>query len=282
MGGRGVSLGIHDETEPAPFAPSRVAMNAFRKGGAIVLALVTLAVVARDVSAQGPHLNVDARPESNGPTEAGPINGCVSVTSGESFDIDITISDVEELLAWEIYFEYDPSVVEIVDRDVRLFQAANRGSAVYDVSERLPDDDGLYRLAAADIADPPSPDSGSGALARLTLRAIAPGTSTAAITLFDVDGDGKPDLGPFLRNTDGDPIGDADGDAFFDGAGASATIAVDADCPPGSGGPNSATGGSNGRSTRVAIILATSLAVAAATVGAFVYLHRRRARAEPQ
>jgi len=204
------------------------------------------------------------------------------VSSGASFDIDIVVDDVEDLLAWEIYLEYDPTIVEIVERDVRLFQGANPGSSVYDVSEALPDNAGLYRLAAADTGDPPSPDSGSGVLARLTFKAIAPGVSTASLARRDLDGDGKPDQGPFLRNVDAVPIGDIDGDTLFDGAGANAEIAVDAPCPPGSAGPPPAADTSpDDNGIRAVYILGMGLAAAAlAGISGFLVLYRRRARAQ--
>ena len=249
----------------------------------IVLALISLAATAPTVLAQGPRLGVDADPEGNGPTQLGPNNPCVSVASGDIFNLDITISDVQELLAWEIYLEYDPAIVEIVERDVSPFQGVNPGSSVYDVSESLPDSDGLYRVAAADTADPPSPDSGSGVLARLTLKATAPGISTASLARRDLNDDGKPDLGPFLRNIDAEPIGDDDGDSFFDGPTDNAQIAVDTPCPPGSG-----VSGTTVRATptdggmRLLYILAPSLAIAiVAGLTAFAFLYQRRGRAQP-
>jgi hypothetical protein len=140
--------------------------------------------------------------------------------------------DVTDLLAWEAYFVYDNTIVSVVDHDLQMFQAANDGSNVFDVSENLPDLDGQYRLSGADIGDPPAPDSGSGVLASLTLKALGPGTSPARLASVDVNGDGKIDLGTFLRDVAGNPISDADGDGVFDGQTFDAEIAVDTACPP--------------------------------------------------
>jgi len=151
--------------------------------------------------------------------------------------VDIFVKDVTDLLAWEVYFTYDSSIVNIVDHDVEMFQAGNEGSNVFDLSEVLPDLDALYLLAAADLGDPPAPDSGSGVLARLTLKAVGPGISPARVSPIDFNNDGTMDLGPFLNDLHGDPIGDADNDGLFDGQISAAQIAVDTACPPGTVAP---------------------------------------------
>lgn len=246
----------------------------------MLTALVAVTVTPQGTSAQEPMLSVDADPTGNEATEVGPHNSCISVATGDSFDIDIVIRDVEDLLAWELYFEYDPTIVEILKRDVRLFQSANRGSAVYDVSEPLPDDDGLYRLAAADTADPVSPDSGSGVLARLSFVAIGPGVSTASLARRDLNGDGKLDIGPFLRNTDAEPIGDDDGDTLFDNVSGAAQIAVDSPCPPETSSTPLATDTASSDSGNPTVyILGLGLGAAAlAVVSVLLILFKRRAR----
>ncbi len=176
-------------------------------------------------------IGVDADPAANTATSLGPIDSCVSVSSGDTFDVDILVTDVVDLLAWEIYFIYDRGIVSIVDHDVQMFQAANEGSNIFDLSEVLPDLDARYGLAAADLAQPPAPDSGSGVLARLTLKAVGPGLSPASLAPIDINDDGKIDLGPFLNNVRGDPIDDLDDDGFFDGQIFDAQIAVDTACP---------------------------------------------------
>lgn len=176
-------------------------------------------------------IGIDAYPAGNTASSLGAIDTCVSVSTGDTFQVDLFVTDVVDLLAWEAYFVYDMTIVDILGRDVMMFQAANPGSNVFDVSESLPDIDGWYRIATADIADPPAPDSGSGVLARLTLKAVGAGVSLASLSPIDVNNDGKLDLGPLLKNSQGHSIGDADGDSFFDGPISNAEIAVDAACP---------------------------------------------------
>jgi len=182
-------------------------------------------------------IGIDANPVGSTATSLGPIDSCVSVSTGDTFDVAIFVTDVTDLLAWEVYFTYDSSIVNIVDHDVEMFQAGNEGSNVFDLSEVLPDLDALYLLAAADLGDPPAPDSGSGVLARLTLKAVGPGISPARVSPIDFNNDGTMDLGPFLNDLHGKPIGDADNDGLFDGQISAAQIAVDTACPPGTVAP---------------------------------------------
>ena len=179
----------------------------------------------------GPALAVDADPAGNEATSLSTIDGCASISVGDTFQVDITITDVVDLLAWEVQFVYDPSIVTLEGRDAQMFLAANAGSNVFDASHGTPDEDGLYRVAAADIADPPAPDSGSGVLARLTLSAVSAGVSPASLPLIDATGDGKANLGPTLTDDAGQHLGDTDEDGFFDGPVADAWIAVDVPCP---------------------------------------------------
>jgi len=247
---------------------------------ALALALMALTATSPGVSAQGPRLSVDADPQGNGPTQMGSPTPCLSVANGDSFQLDIVVDDVQELLAWEIYFEYDPTIVKIVGRDVRMFQDANPGSSVFDVSDSLPDSDGLYLLSAVDTADPPSPDSGSGVLARLTLTATAPGISAASFARRDLNDDGILDRGSLLRNIDAEAIGDSDGDTLFDGQSDNAQIAVDMPCPGDSPGPATNSGSGDG-GTPLLYFLAPSLAAAAVMgITVFFLLRRRRARVQ--
>ena len=213
---------------------TKVWQRATVAGALVAMALLTGMIVANVESTAQTQIviGVDADPAGNTATSLGPIESCVSVSTGDTFEVDVFVMDVVDLLAWETYFVYDNAIISIVDHDMQMFQAANDGSNVFDVSENLPDLDGRYRLSGADIGDPPTPDSGSGVLASLTLKASGPGLSPARLASVDLDGDGATDLGTFLRDVRGDPISDSDGDGFFDGQVFDAQIAVDTACPP--------------------------------------------------
>jgi hypothetical protein len=204
---------------------------------AALLALLALAAAifaqADGTAQEGLSIGVDADAAGNTATSLGSIDSCVSVKKGDTFQIDIFATDVVDLVSWEMYFSFDGDVVNVTDRDVEMLPAASAGSTVWDASDVLPSTGGLYRVAAIDVVQPPAPETGSGVLARLTLKAVAAGLSPAILTSLDANNDGKLELGPLLNATEGRPIGDANGDSFFDGPILGAQIAVGRDCPPG-------------------------------------------------
>lgn len=241
--------------------------------GLLPIAIVAGLLAPAAAQVQEPSLVIDVSPGDNEATKPGEIENCIEVPLGYEFDVDLIIEDVEELLAWEIRLEYDMESLEVVATDVKLFQEANAGSSVFDVSEALPDDDGMIRLAAADTSDPPTPDSGSGTLARLTLRAHTGGESALNLVRRDIDDDGQLDFGPFLRDVSGAILGDLDGDTFFDGPTVGAIVAVETSCPAGS---NSATIPGGGGSSNTWIFISAGLALLAmAALASGILFYRR-------
>lgn len=195
-----------------------------------LLALITL-IHPAGLRAQEPvALHVDVDPNGNTAISLGENDSCISVPEGETFTIDVTVTDVSTLSAWEVYFVYNPSIIEIKDRDLRMFLAAEPGSKAANVSESLPDRDGLYRIAEADLSSPPAAESGSGVLTRLTLLAKTEGRSFAGLPTFDINEDGNPDYGPRLFAPGGQSIGDSNGDGFFDRLSLPTQIAVSLPC----------------------------------------------------
>jgi hypothetical protein len=133
--------------------------------------------------APAPRLGVDVDPNGNTATSLGPIDSCLSVTTGTTFDIDIFIEGATRLGVWNVAFRYDPSVVRVVGSDIQMLLAANPGSDVVDYSYGDPDVGGAYELTAADVSEEESAhESGSGVLVRLTLEAVGPGLSPAALS----------------------------------------------------------------------------------------------------
>jgi hypothetical protein len=248
---------------------------------ALLLSIVALAAPPVSVPAAGQEplaIGIDANAEGNGPLTLSTIDPRVSVCRGDVFDVDIFIRDVEELLAWEVYVGFDPAVLEVVGRDVEMFLAGNPGSSVLDVSGRVPDP-GLYQVAAADTSDPPTPDSGSGVLFRLSLRALNSGTSDIELIVRDVDGDGLADLGPLLRNVDADVLGDTNGDSIFDGPIENAEVAVDTACEGVASGTTAPTSPDGGVSPALIAIAAAVGAVALLIAGAVAFRRVRGPRA---
>jgi len=158
------------------------------------------------------------------------VDECIEVSSGDTFVVTISVAGVTNLLAWDIYYAYDRSIIEVVGRDVRQFLDGEPNSNVFDLSDPLPNTNGLYRIGAADTGGPGTEEDGSGVLASLTLRARGEGVSWSSLGPFDANADGVADLGPTLTESGGDHIGDADGDGIFDGPSRAGRIAVGRTC----------------------------------------------------
>lgn len=248
---------------------------------AILLAIfVSMNGSAPDTLAQAPtSLSIDVIPTDNTATSVVKIDTCASAQNGDVFDIDIVIENVTDLLAWELYLSYDPAVLEVQDHDAAMFQDANQESEVIDLSEGTPDDDGRYLIQSFDSADPSSPDSGSGVLARITLKAQGEGISPVSITEVDLNDDGTPDQGPLLRDVAGEIIGDEDGDTFFDGQTNGAEIRIGELCAdPDAKAAVQNRDDSSGVSAGVVVgAVLGGLAAVALMIGLVVVLRRRRA-----
>ena len=117
--------------------------------------------------AQGPTgLGVDVVTDGNTATSVGSVQDCIEVEVDDILSVDLYVSNVDDLSAWEIPFQFDPSVVEVVDHSYRLFLPG----VSFDISDPVPDGDGRHFLGVASFDE----SSGSGVLARITLQAKAP------------------------------------------------------------------------------------------------------------
>lgn len=254
--------------------------------GLVVMTAIALQSGVLDASAQqGVTIGVDAITEGNTATSLDDLDDCVSVSKGDTFEVDIYITNVKDLLGWETYMSYDTSIAQVVERDVNLLQAANPGSSVFNTSESVPDNsDGLFRVGGTDLIDPPAGDDGSGVLARLTIKAKGKGNTFLDIGGKDIDYDGKPDVGTILTDINGQRIGDSNGDSFFDGTATVAEVAIDGNCkgvPPDAGGPASNPGkdtGDDGGGWRwwMTVVAAAGAAVAVTSVAFAIRFVRPR------
>jgi len=139
-------------------------------------------------------VGVDVDASGNGATSLGGIDASRTVPCGEAFDIDIYVTDAPELQVWNVTFQYDPEILGIYERDVQMFLAASPGSDVDDLSNGDPGWSGSYDLLASDRAN--APESGSGVLARLKVRALAPGVTKADVAPFIFYGTSGPISSP--------------------------------------------------------------------------------------
>jgi len=162
-------------------------------------------------------VGIDADPAGNTATSLGTTDACVSVNSGDTFDMDIVISNITDLAGWQLTLTYDPAVLIMNDANVDLFITATEGSRLADLSATVPDSSGAHTFIVADLGS--VSENGSGTLARMTLQAV--GTGSSALVAEQV----------ILGDSAATAIGDVDGDSFFDGTVTPAFVYVDAPCP---------------------------------------------------
>jgi hypothetical protein len=158
------------------------------------------------------------------------VDGCIQVDLGETVEVEIRVSDVTDLLAWDIYYAYNKEVLTVTGRDVRRFLEGQLNSNVFDLSDPLPNSIGLYRLGAADTGGAGAAETGGGVLAVLTLEPKRKGISWSSLYRSDADGNGTIDIGPTLTALGGNFISDLDGDGIFDGSLVSGQVAVGTKC----------------------------------------------------
>lgn len=182
---------------------ARATAATLASGLMVALALLGLWIAdAGGRSAQadsGLEVGVDANPlfyPANTDTSVGTAEPCISRTStGGTFDVDIYVRDVTNLMSFALTFEYDPDIVHVSAYDVQRFLAVG-STNVLDMSD-CPGATGYCGLGAFD-ADKLN-HFGDGVLATVTLDPQGPaGISPADLT------------GVELTDTQGDPIGGAD------------------------------------------------------------------------
>ena len=176
-------------------------------------------------------------PPSNLPT----FEDCVPVTVGGQTSIDLFVLDVERLVSFSSYLQYNGANLKVVgsftgtttsNPNGTLFMSSQLGSNVFNASQNspnpltgllaTPDTDGLYQAAAADTGNVDG-DTGYGVLARITFEGVAPGVSAVSIPSLDLNGDTTLDIGTTLVSDD--PIiqggviilNDANLDGLYDG-----------------------------------------------------------------
>jgi hypothetical protein len=177
-------------------------------------------------------VGIDADPgatPANTATTLGSIESCRSVTNGATFTVDFWVKDIPSpgIEGFQGDLGYDPARLNVTAYNVSLLLAANSGSQVTDFTRKevgdpdhLPDADGKFTPVAYDFGTAPGhSETGSGVLARITLHAIANGTSPLTLTKVK------------LSDPAGNAIGDTNGDRIFDGPISNAEIRIGEPCP---------------------------------------------------
>ena len=178
---------------------SRPALIATFVSAALVLALVsasTMVSATHSPSLIG-LLAIDANVEGNTATSIGPVNGCARVEPGAQIDVDFVVDAIPEdrpIMGYQYEFRYNPDLLEVVGAHYDLMLAAVGAYEPFadsDITDQLPDSDGSFGLIVLDFASQAAvPEAnlleanverGKGVLARITLRAKAPGVSAVTV-----------------------------------------------------------------------------------------------------
>jgi hypothetical protein len=188
--------------------------------GSVALATLLLALAGRPAHADSNSIiGFDMAPESSGTASGTGVSTCASVNTGDKFEADVFITNVQSLTSWELRVDYDSSVVSLDSADFNFLLAQNGGQVFPTDFEQ--EKDGRMFLAAADGQ---RPNSGSGVLARLHLTALANGTSSLKIPTSPTY------YGPRLTGAAGAALGDTSGDAIWDGTLTAGTVKVGSSC----------------------------------------------------
>lgn len=176
----------------------------------LVAALVAPLAILYGAGAQaGPAINliaVDADPQGNTATSLGPLNACTRAEPGATVTVDVVVDAVpgpptqNGIVGFELYIDYPADLVSVTAVDHEFLLGAVGTYAPFEgLSDPLPDSDGRYYLAIADLATN-DPDNGSnveegpGVLARLTLTAKAAGIAGVSVVFQ------PPDIYPTVLN----------------------------------------------------------------------------------
>ena len=159
----------------------------------VALALVVLGVA---LSGQGQHSALAAGERGTLYIDVNNTDGASTVTTfggvetvdvcigsqsvGASFDIDIIIDDANDLAGPYLILYYDNTILNVTARD---YASWKMGGGCIEQANPLPDTDGEYLWSCAR----PTGVNGDGVLVRVTLQAIASGSSD--LTLCKINGD---------------------------------------------------------------------------------------------
>jgi hypothetical protein len=192
--------------------------TAFLLGFALsLLALAAVLALHGHADASGTSmLGIDMTSADNSP--AG-VDTCKEVNQGDSFDADVFVANVDQLVAFELRVSFDPSVLALDSADYNFLLTAS-GGGLYPINPQE-ENAGRWFIGAG---EPSHGDSGSGTLARLHFHALASGTSDVAITSSPTI------LGPRMTSAGGIPFGDNNGDGIYDGTVTGGRVAVGRSC----------------------------------------------------
>jgi hypothetical protein len=174
--------------------------SAIARAISVGIVIVILSLATASAGAQGgstiEFLGVDAVIEGNEATSVGELDGCVEAEVGSEVVVDVIVDEIPEdrpMAGFQYNLGYDPGILEVKDFDFDLLLAAEGSfQPIEGLSDELPDKDGSFVTAVADIAsnadvEPVNMEVGAGVLTRYTLMALAAGTSEVGIDFTSGD-----------------------------------------------------------------------------------------------
>ncbi|MDO8611936.1 MAG: cohesin domain-containing protein [Dehalococcoidia bacterium] len=180
-------------------------------------------------------IGIDANTSGNTDTSISAIDDCREVSLGSFFDVDVYVTGVSDLMAWQAWLSFPESKLLVTGVNVQKL-LLRTGSDIFNTSDPTPSNvpplngDNLFKLGAVDQAVINGGGvSGDGILARVTFWAVGSGTAQIGISPVDIS---TPygvidvwDAIPWLKNSYGNKIG---GDPYFTGPISNALIAINA------------------------------------------------------
>ncbi len=175
---------------------------------AAVAALGLSVSTAAGFQLQAVRTGLDLDTSGNTAASVGNVDGCRSVSAGDTFDVDVWVEDVPAaadlgggLAAWGYNLLFDPKILEITAVDNRsqmasfggntgVFEIINADANGPQTAAPLPATTGNLRVDFVIVSPPSGYPSGSGVMSRLTVHAIGSGSSD--VTLADRAGRNVP------------------------------------------------------------------------------------------
>ena len=148
-----------------------------KKSVMVIVLVVVVSLVVSGVWADRPPVTVVGSPNR------------VSLAPGETATVDITAVDVQELYAYEMYIDYNPAVVRVVDADgiaangvqVQLGDFVRPDLVI---TNRVDETGGRISVAVSQW-NPTLPRSGTGTLFSVTFMALATGDAQIRTDVAD-------------------------------------------------------------------------------------------------
>jgi hypothetical protein len=123
---------------------------------------------------------LDTMPAGNSATSVGSVQSCVSVDPGDTFDVDVVVTEVQDLAGFQVRLNFDPEVVQIEGRQAN-FLLGEGGLEAGDID--FPVTNGSWYYGYTNLPA----RNGSGVLVRITLKALASGSTRLSLPVGPLD-----------------------------------------------------------------------------------------------